>query len=345
MKIKQNYGDSSISQHQQNHVLLSICILSYNQAPDIERLLNSLAPQVTDEIEIIIRDDSTNNETGLLVESFSNVLPIRYYHGNKEGIDKTVIFLTEEAHGKFVWWLGDDDVTPGGVGQVLDAIRNNHDLTFVWANYQLVGTKDLAINLQSSRFFSSRDKILELGGTALGFVSSTVFKRELALPGIERARKYIGSFFVNLYLILYVISQPGRHYYVHGPVVICHPASVDEIKAVVVKNPGVIKNDAFEVFGVNFSRIVREYTTVFSSLAVRRTIKKSFGQTWRGVLVAWVGGWDTPKGKRLRMIKYFWMFPECWVALIFFLTPLSVNKILYRIYKALRPNRKLRVVG
>ncbi|MEX2164812.1 MAG: glycosyltransferase [Sulfuricaulis sp.] len=95
----------SISQYQnqQNHILLSICILTYDQLSEIERLLNSLVPQVTDEVEIIIRDDSTNNETGLLVKRFANILPIRYFHGNKEGIDKTVIFLTEEAQGKFVW--------------------------------------------------------------------------------------------------------------------------------------------------------------------------------------------------------------------------------------------------
>jgi glycosyltransferase involved in cell wall biosynthesis len=100
MRIKQNYEDMAISQHQQNHKLLSICILSYNQAPDIERLLNSLVPQVTDEVEIIIRDDSTNNETELLVERFSNIIPIRYFHGKKEGIDKTVIFLANEARGR-----------------------------------------------------------------------------------------------------------------------------------------------------------------------------------------------------------------------------------------------------
>lgn len=322
-------------------LLLSICILSYNQASEVERLLNSLVSQVTADTEIVIRDDSTNNETELLVERFSRTIPIRYFHGKKEGIDKTVIFLTEEARGEFVWWLGDDDVVPGGIAQVLDVIRNTRDLTFVWANYRLAGAKDLAIDLPSNCFFSSRDEILELGGAALGFVSATVFKRELALPGIDGARKYIGSAFVNLYLVLYVISQPGRHYYVHGPVVICHPATIDEIKAVVVKRPGVVRNDAFEVFGVNFSRIVREFALVFSSAAIRRTIKKSFGQTWRGMLVAWIGGWDTPKGKRVKMLKYFWTFPECWVALILFLAPLSVNRLLYRIYKAFRANRGL----
>lgn len=316
-----------------NEKLLSICILSYNQASEIERLLTSLASQVTEEVEIVIRDDSTNNDTERLVERFSKVLPIRYYHGKKEGIDKTVIFLTKEARGKFVWWMGDDDVVPGGVSSVLDVIKQNPEVTFIWANYRMVNGKKLAIDFHENRFFESRDQLLELGGAALGFVSATVFRRELALSGIELSKKYIGSAFVNLYLVLYVISQPGRHYYIRGEVVICHPATSDEAKASVVSESGVINNWAFQVFGINFANIVRDFSSSFSASAIQKTIKTSFGQTWRGVLVAYVGGWDTPKGKRIQMMKYFWMYPECWIALVLFMIPKSMLGVLYRLYK------------
>lgn len=338
--------DMATSHQQQTHILLSICILSYNQAPDIERLLNSLVPQVSDEVEIIIRDDSTNNETELLVGRFSNIIPIRYIHGEKEGIDRTVIFLTGEARGEFVWWLGDDEVLPGGVSSVLEVIKSIPEVTFIWANYRLVNDVNLAIDLQRSRFFKNKDELLELGGAALGFVSATVFKREMALTGIDGSRKYVGSLFVNLYLVLHVISQAGKYYHIQGPVVICHPTTNEEIRAIVSKNSGsVIINAGFEVYGINFSNIVREFSGAFSAAAIRRTIKRSFGQTWRGMLVAWIGGWDTPKGKRVKMLKYFWTFPECWIAIILFLTPLPVNKLLYRIYKASRANRRLESIG
>jgi glycosyltransferase involved in cell wall biosynthesis len=321
-------------------ILLSICILSYNQASEVKRLLNSLSPQITEDVEVVIRDDSTNNETELLVERFSKIIPIRYFHGKKEGIDKTVVFLTKEARGKFVWWLGDDDVVPGGVGKVLEVIKQNQNVTFVWANYRLVNGKELAIDLPVDRFFKNRDELLELGGTALGFVSSTILKRDLALSGIESSNKYIGSAFVNLYLVLHVISQPGKHYYMHGEVVTCHPTTSEEAKASVVKVNGEIHNWAFEVFGINFSNIVREFSNTFSRETIRRTIQKSFGQTWRGILVAYVGGWDTPKGKRIRTLKYFWMFPESWIAFLLFLIPLPIHRILYRFYKALYRNKQ-----
>ena len=321
-----------------SNMLLSICILSYNQADEVERLLGSLAPQITDELEIVIRDDSTNDDTETIVKRFSQTHPIRYYRGNKEGIDRTIIFLTEKARGKFVWWMGDDDVVPGGVASVINVIKLKPEVTFIWANYRLINGKKLAIDFPVDRFFDSRDQLLELGGAALGFISSTIINRDLALVGIESSHLYIGSAFVNLYLVLFVISQSGRHYYIRGEVVICHPATSEEARASVVAQNGEINNWAFEVFGVNFSNIVREFSTSFSSTAIRRTIGACFGQTWRGILVAYVGGWDSPKGKRIRMIKYFWMFPEAWLALVLFIIPLPIHKILYKLYRFLFKN-------
>ncbi|MDP1955356.1 MAG: glycosyltransferase [Polaromonas sp.] len=315
-------------------LLLSICILSYNQPKEVERLLESIASQVAPAVEVLIRDDSTNDETLFVVEKFSRSFPIRYFRGKKEGIDKTIIFLTIEAKGKFVWWMGDDVIVPDGITSILRVINKyvNH-VTFIWANYRLFNGEKLAIDLPIDQFFKSRDQVLELGGAALGFVSSTIIKRDSVLSGIEKSKKHVGSAFVNLYLVLHVISQPGDHYYVRGEVVICHPTTSADAKASVVDRNGVINNWAFQVFGINFAVIVNEFSKTFSRQARRKTIKRSFGQTWRGMVVAYVGGWDSPRGKRIQMIRHFWTFPECWVALVLFAMPRAVLERMYKIYK------------
>jgi glycosyltransferase involved in cell wall biosynthesis len=319
--------------------LLSICILSYNQAEEVERILDCLVHQYTDEIEIVIKDDSTDDKTELLVNRFSKVVPIRYFRGVKEGIDKTVIFLTQKAEGKFVWWMGDDTVEPGGVAAVVDVIKSKPSVNFIWANYQLHNTKNLGIDIAPRECFIEKNQLLVLGGAGLGFISSTVFSRVHGLQSIDSASKYIGSFFTNLYMVLHVITQPGDCYYIKGPVVICHPATSKEIMDAVIKDGGMIKNEAFQVFGINFSKIVREFSESFESQIIRQTLKNSFAQTWRGVLVGTVGGWDTTTGKGFKLIRNFWMFPESSLAFVLFLMPRSIVVILYSLYKSIRDNK------
>ena len=324
-----------------NETKLSICLPTYNQADELEKLLNSILPQVTSEVEIVVRDDSTNSDTENLVREFSRRVPIRYFHGVKEGIDKAVIFLVEQARGDFVWWIGDEIVLPGGVGKVLKVINDHPDTSFIWANFFISQTKKLTIDLPESGFFKDRDEILDKAVVGLGFISATIFRRNLAMTGIEGSKKYFGTEFSNLYLILHVLSQPGKYYYIREPVIVNYPATVDELKKATVKN-GEIHNRAFEVFGLSFSEILRQFEGPFSSSAVNMAIKRSFGQTWRGMLVSWVGGWDTPKGKRIRMLKYFWKFPEAWVAFVAFLIPLPINRVLFKIYKIFFSQRRFR---
>jgi len=323
-----------------NEFKLSICLPVYNQTQELKRLLDSIAPQMTPEIEIIIRDDSTNDETKVLVDSFSKNIPIKFFHRAKEGVDKALLFLLEQAKGEFVWWIGDDDVSPDAIKKVLGVINREKEINFIWANYWIFNVKELSIDMQKDGFFKDRDELLEKAVVGLGFISACIFRRSAALIGLEESKKYINSEFFSLYIILSSIAQPGKSYYLRGPIVICYPAPIDEIRLKVVKKGGEIKNAAFEVFGVSFSEILKKFEGPFSHGAIRRTIKKSFGQTWRGMLVAWVGGWDTPKGKRLRMLKYFWTYPECWIALFFFCLPLSVNKILFIVYKVFFSNRR-----
>ena len=186
--------------------------------------------------------------------------------------------------------------------------------------------------MPKSGFFSSRDEILEKALAGLGFISANILKRELALTGLNGARKHIGTEFSNLYLTMHTIAQSRKNYYIKEPIIINYPATSEEIKKITVKN-GNINNRAMEVFGFNFANILRSFRGPFSSAAIEEAIKKVFGQTWRGLLVGWVGGWDTPKGKRIKMLRFFRYFPEAYIAFVLFLIPLPINKIFIEFIK------------
>ena len=62
----------------ENNILLSICIPTYNQPQKVKRLLKSLLPQISPEVEIIVCDDSSNFETENIIKEYLGKTSIKY---------------------------------------------------------------------------------------------------------------------------------------------------------------------------------------------------------------------------------------------------------------------------
>jgi hypothetical protein len=154
------------------------------------------------------------------------------------------------------------------------------------------------------------------------------------------AKKHVVGFsFASTCVVLFILSEPGKFYFLRGPYILCHPTTTQEFKEKLVKD-GRIRNEAFNVYGVDFYNILGEFKGKFEKKAIRKILSVNFAALWRGMVVAWIGGWDTPIGKRWKMFKLYWSFPEIWLAMPIFLMPLFVNRFLYRIYKVFFNERK-----
>lgn len=326
-----------------NEILLSICIPTYNRPKELERMLLGLLPQLTDETEIVIRDDSPNSYSKDIFDRLISGKGIRYqyFSGDKIGLDAASIFLLERAQGSFFWLFSDDDeLLEGGVSEVLSLIKSSPELNLIWANFDSDMPSGLAVKNRESGFFRDGSEALEVLGTGIGLVSTQVFRRNCGLLGLDVARKHIVGFsFASTAIYLSVLAGPGKFYFLKGPYVLCHPTGIEEIKAATTRTDKII-NEGFNVYGIDFYTIVKEFDGKFSKRAIKRILSINFAALWRGMLVGWVGGWDTPKGKRWRMFKYYWSFPEFWLAIPFFLLPLWINKLLYRLYKVFYSHRK-----
>lgn len=329
-------------------ILLSICVPTYNRPKKFENGFVKILSQIKDgeeEVEVVIRDDSPNLETKKIAENclVKRKIHCQYFKGEKIGLDAANLFLLEKANGQYVWWFSDDDeMQEGAIAHILYLIKKYPDINFIWANFFLPESRELATKGRNEGFFRDKNEVLELLGANIGLLSTLIIKRESGLPALELGQKYsIGFGFASLVPVFWALSGEGRPYFLKGPYIFCYPTSLEEIAAETTKN-GIIENNAFLVYGVIFYKILKEFKNKFSRRSVRIMLEKNFAQVWRGILVAWVGGWDTPKGKRWRMFKLYWSFPEFWLAIPFFLLPLSVNKILFRIYKLFFSNRKFK---
>lgn len=309
---------------------LSICLPTYNQLGALKDLLESLVIQYDPQIEIVVRDDSTGTDTRSLIAEFQKKMPIRYFHGEREGLDSAVIFLTEEARGVFIWWIGDDVIAPGAIQRILTVINGNPDLTFIWANSSdITNSKALTVSDTQSRFYIDRNEPVKMGIGLLGFITATLIKREIALACLGSARKHIGSAFVCLYIVLYVLSQQGKYYFLGAPCFYSKPKPSGEVRWY----------DQFQVFGINLFKIVMEFNDRFDRRQIRKALSRNLALVVKAVIVERALGLNTgfasSSPKVAPLARLYWSYWVFWAALPMLLVPRKVLSKIYGLYKKL----------
>lgn len=114
-----------------SNISLSICIPTYNFGPFIKTTLESIVFQLTDNVEIIVLDGASTDNTSDVMNQFkrkySNII---YYRLKKRGgIDYDMAKAVELAHGEYCWLFSADDVMrPGSIEKVLSQIKSRQDV-------------------------------------------------------------------------------------------------------------------------------------------------------------------------------------------------------------------------
>jgi len=123
--------------------ILSICIFTYNRADLLESALGSLVAQVKalgDEVELIVSDNCSLDNTREIVEQMSQRCPIRY-HRNDENIGavrNARQSVEKLARGEFCWLLGDDElVRKGALCAIVQAVKTHPELDYFYVNYSM----------------------------------------------------------------------------------------------------------------------------------------------------------------------------------------------------------------
>jgi len=323
-----------------SEVWLSICVPTYNRPLELQRMLTKLIPEISAGIEIIIRDDSENPKTKFIVEQLllSEDINYRYCSGPRIGVDSAAIFLLEQAAGKYIWWFSDDDEIVAGTVNAIREIIFESDHSAIWANFTYDNSGSLAVDRVSGPFESPDDALVTLG-TNVGLISTQIINREIGLKALDFARKHVHGFsFASTAIFLKALGE-GRGYFYRGPAIKCNPTGIEDIKRITSKN-GEIKNDGFKVYGEYFHDLIHDLPDSYSKTGKMRAISINFASLWRGMLVGWIGGWDTPDDKRFRMLKLYWRYPEFWIAFPLFCLPRSIVTVFYKIYKIFYSHRK-----
>jgi len=112
-------------------IRLSICMPTYNFGRFIGDALESILRQAADDVEIVVLDGASTDNTSEVVRSFQARFPRLHYHrrDRRGGIDRDMAHAVELANGEYCWLFSSDDIMrEGALGDVLEKITMGCDL-------------------------------------------------------------------------------------------------------------------------------------------------------------------------------------------------------------------------
>jgi len=310
---------------------ISFCIVTYNQPIQLERLLNSLIFQDLESVEIIIRDDSIDNKSKLIVDKYLHKMDIEYYHLEASGVDIAVQHVVKKAKGEYIWIFGDDVLELDAFKKVKIQLKDFGNLDFIYLNSSNLNKDQTSIKERNNIATDNKDEFLTLIKNQLGFISALIFKKEIIKTAVINDETVVGTHWIILYSALYAIVHGERFLYLSD----IYFYSDDN------KPTGVKRwYDCYEVLAIRFAREVVKFEDDFSPGKIRSLISFQFNLSWKAVLIERALGFHegfashTPKFKKT--LTTFWTYPACYIALFLFILPRGLISYCYRYYKKIR---------
>jgi glycosyltransferase involved in cell wall biosynthesis len=199
--------------------MLAICIPTFNRAAQLKVNLENLANLLLRyDIDVHVSDNSSTDDTGMVVASFMERCPRIFYHRNDTnvGMDGNFAVALGLADTPYVWLLGDDDlVSEATLGGILDLLADEtYDLVLLNGGHP-DPDRGRAQNEPSRDFDDPERLLVELGWHAT-WISGLVIGRRLR--GVMDVRAYDGTYFshfIALFGGLAAIDRPRVRW--HAP--------------------------------------------------------------------------------------------------------------------------------
>jgi len=312
-------------------ITLSIGIPTYNGGKHIKETLDSIVSQLNDvneEIEIVISDNASTDETPEIIKDYQNRYGIIKYfrNGQNVGFDRNVDLLFERAIGKYVWLLSDDDlILPGSIRKVLKVLSKHPELAAVfvnWSNYSCDLKKcnvERTINISEDILCKTADEFLSTVKLNPVLISANVISRDLWKSIYQNDP--IGAGWAHYKTLLSLIV--GHHTYcIAQPYVIYRSGNTRWNK----------EGEQSILNGITLMQII-------NSLISRGYSRKSVGATARvillsqpqGILICKIQGLSLKKFRIGDMIKQFNRYPSFWLSSFpLLLIPESFYSIIFK---------------
>lgn len=199
-------------------VTLSICIPTYNRSECLKDCLNSVLASVAGherDIEIVISDNASTDDTASIIRSFQITYPWIRYHRNEENIggDPNIYLVSTMGLGEYIWIFGDDDkMEKDAVATVIKQIDAGYNLIIcnysVWAKDFSYIKKINGLRLTHDEVYDNPDELMKHIGYHMGYISTIITKREIyfKIP-VSEYLYYMDYSFPQIYAVYSGVSE------------------------------------------------------------------------------------------------------------------------------------------
>lgn len=139
----------------QDHPLVSIITPTYNRADFLKQTIESVLAQSYKNIEHVIIDDGSTDNTKALIEKYLDTGKVRYFYQDNSGQSVARNKGLKEAEGDFVCFLDSDDYfLPKKVEQQIQAFQNNPTVDLAYGDYIFVDANGSTLNEENMTRYS-----------------------------------------------------------------------------------------------------------------------------------------------------------------------------------------------
>lgn len=175
-------------------IKLSICIPTHNRAKFIAETLESVISQAGENVEIVIVDGASTDNTAQVVEGYRKKFRnLAYFRSEKNmGVDRDMAKTIELARGQYCWMLSDDDLLkPEAIKTILREIESGYEIylcNMTACNLKMSPYKEMFLlspriksrvfNLQDREEFKFYCDNANYIGAIFSYMSSIILRRQ-----------------------------------------------------------------------------------------------------------------------------------------------------------------------
>jgi glycosyltransferase involved in cell wall biosynthesis len=206
-----------------NNPKVSICIPTYNQPDFLKIVLDSIVIQKFNDYEVIISDDSTNDDSERLVKTYANKIQNINYFRNTPSKKSPASWneAIRNAKGEYIKVMHSDDwfSGPDALQIFVEALDNNPKSNFAFSASNVCDTK------QKTKYIHevSKKELLKLkksptylfGRNIIGAPSATIYRKLVTNKYYDEKTKWV----VDLDQYISILQENNNLEYIPKPLV------------------------------------------------------------------------------------------------------------------------------